>query len=88
MCKAATLLLNIIFIVISLKKNRIVLSVEANKIVFKIVWDKFYKKLEKLEVKIIKNNKVKWQRFSKSEAVEIINFFFANIIRPNAIIYF
>ena len=56
------------------------LSAEANKAIFKVIQDKFYKKLEKLEVKVTKDNKVKWQRFSKRKAVEITNFFFANII--------
>jgi len=41
-----------------LKKIRIVLSVEANKAALKVARDKFYKKLEKLEVKVTKDNKV------------------------------
>ena len=41
-----------------LKKIRIVLSIEANKAVLKVVWDKFYKKLKKLEVEVTKDNKV------------------------------
>jgi hypothetical protein len=41
-----------------LKKIRMVLSAEANKAVLKVIWDKFYKKLKKLEVKVTKDNKV------------------------------
>jgi hypothetical protein len=41
-----------------LKKIRIALSVEANKAALKVVWDKFYKKLKKLEVEVTKDNKV------------------------------
>jgi len=41
-----------------LKKIRIVLSVEANKAILKVIQDKFYKKLKKLEVKVTKDNKV------------------------------
>jgi len=41
-----------------LKKIRMVLSVEANKAALKVVRDKFYKKLKKLEVKVTKDNKV------------------------------
>jgi len=62
------------------------LSVEADKAALKVIWDKFYKKLEKLEVKVTKDNKVRRQRFSKSEAMEITNFFFANIMGPKAVI--
>ena len=41
-----------------LKKIRIALSVEANKAVLKVIRDKFYKKLKKLEVEVTKDNKV------------------------------
>jgi len=36
-----------------------VLSVEADKAALKVVRDKFYKKLKKLEVKVTKDNKVR-----------------------------
>ena len=42
-----------------LKKIRIVLSAEANKAALKVIRDKFYKKLKKLEVKVTKDNKVR-----------------------------
>jgi hypothetical protein len=42
-----------------LKKIRIALSVEADKAILKVVRDKFYKKLKKLEVEITKDNKVR-----------------------------
>ena len=71
-----------------LKKIKMVLNTKANKVIFKVIWDKFYKKLKKLKIKVIKDNKVKWQRFSKSKTVEINNFFFANIIGLKIIIYF
>jgi len=41
-----------------LKKIRIVLSAEANKAALKVIRDKFYKKLKKLEVEVTKDNKV------------------------------
>ena len=62
------------------------LSIEADKAIFKVIQNKFYKKLKKLEVKVTKDNKVKRQRFNKYKAIEITNFFFANIIGPKAII--
>ena len=62
------------------------LNTEADKAILKVTWDKFYKKLKKLEVKITKDNKVKQQRFNKRKAVEITNFFFTNIIGPKAAI--
>ena len=68
-----------------LKKIRMALSAEANKAALEVVQDKFYKKLEKLEVKVTKDNKVKWQRFSKSKAIKITNFFFADMMGPKAI---
>jgi len=34
------------------------LSAEANKAALKVIRDKFYKKLKKLEVKVTKDNKV------------------------------
>ena len=68
-----------------LEKIRMALSAKADKAAFKIAQDKFYKKLEKLEVKVIKDNKVKWQRFSKSKAIKITNFFFADMMGPKAI---
>ena len=61
-----------------------VLSAKANKAAFEVAQDKFYKKFKKLKVKVIKDNKIEQQRFSKSEAVKITNFFFANIIGPKA----
>jgi len=69
-----------------LKKIRMALSAKADKTALKITWDKFYKKLKKLEVKVTKDNKVKWQRFSKSKAIKITNFFFANMMGPKATI--
>jgi len=42
-----------------LKKIRMALSTEANKAALKVAWDKFYKKLKKLEVEITKDNKVR-----------------------------
>ena len=35
------------------------LSTEADKAVLKVIRDKFYKKLKKLEVKVTKDNKVR-----------------------------
>ena len=35
------------------------LSIEANRAAFKVILDKFYKKLKKLEIKVTKDNKVK-----------------------------
>jgi hypothetical protein len=67
-----------------LEEIKMALSAEADKAVLEIARDKFYKKLEKLEVKVIKDNKVERQRFSKSEAVEITNFFFADMMGPKA----
>jgi hypothetical protein len=67
-----------------LEKIRMALSAEADKAALEIARDKFYKKLEKLEVKVTKDNKVERQRFSKSEAVEITNFFFADMMGPKA----
>ena len=69
-----------------LKKIRMALSAEADKAVLKVIWDKFYKKLKKLEYEVTKDNKVGWQRFSKTKAIEITNFFFADIIGPKAVI--
>ena len=63
------------------------LSIEADKAALKVIQDKFYKKLKKLEVKVTKDNKVRWQRFSKTKAIEITNFFFTNIMGPKAVIY-
>lgn len=67
-----------------LEKIRMALSAEADKAALEIARDKFYKKLEKLEVKVTKDNKVERQKFSKSEAVEITNFFFADMMGPKA----
>ena len=63
------------------------LNIKADKTILKVIQDKFYKKLKKSKVKVIKNNKIKQQRFSKSKAVKITNFFFINIMGPKAVIH-
>ena len=41
-----------------LKKIKMALSAEADKAALKVIRDKFYKKLKKLEVEVTKDNKV------------------------------